>query len=141
MREVLQMFELDLPWPPTGNHSTRHARGGSHYKTPAALAYRARVASLVVDRGFGGAPSRQAAGTGVRSASNTLRGPLALDWVLAPPSAHAVDLDNVRKEAADALTLAGLWTDDSNRVIREERFRWAQPCPPGAISLIIQVLA
>jgi crossover junction endodeoxyribonuclease RusA len=120
---------MELPWPPTGNHATQHTRGGGHYKTRETLAYRAAVASLL--RGIG---------VGSQTLPEPLEGPLAVSWLLAPPDGRARDVDNVRKEAADALTKAGLWVDDSCQVIRREAFEWSDPQPGGIIALTVREL-
>jgi hypothetical protein len=43
----------------------------------------------------------------------------------------------LRKELADALTLAGLWTDDCGRVIRRETWEWVDPIPGGQVLLML----
>jgi crossover junction endodeoxyribonuclease RusA len=121
---TFKTIELELPWPPTGNSSTRHTKSGIHYKTSKAVAYRAAVAQLLGWKGLGTKP---------------LEGPLQLYWLLAPPDRRARDVDNTRKEAADALTLGRLWVDDSNKVIREECFVWTDPIKDGKIFLTITV--
>jgi Holliday junction resolvase RusA-like endonuclease len=45
----------------------------------------------------------------------------------------------VRKVVGDALTRAGLWTDDSNKVLRREVFDWTDPEPGGQILLTLEV--
>ena len=77
-------------------------------------------------------------GIGTQNAKKPLLGPLSLHWVLAPPDRRATDVDNVRKEAADALTLAGLWVDDSCKVLRRELFEWTDPVPGGRVLLTIK---
>jgi Holliday junction resolvase RusA-like endonuclease len=54
-------------------------------------------------------------------------------WVLAPPDRRARDHTNVLKEVEDCLTAAGLWLDDSNKVIRHVTVSWADPVPGGDI--------
>lgn len=121
-------YQLELPWPTvTGNHAVKHTRTGGHYKTPQAKAYEAAVAAIVVEAGLGYA--------------QTLKGPLTASWLLAPPDRRARDLDNVRKTAADALTKAGFWADDSNKVLVEERFVWTTPEPGGVVLLTVEVWA
>lgn len=126
---VTRTIELALPYPPSGNHSVRHARGGAHYLTPQTRAYRAAVAVEVVRAGL-------AYGGGVAG----LPGPLATAWLVQPPDRKARDSDNVLKVVRDALTRAGLWVDDSNRVIRRETFVWGPPVPGGRIELTVEVL-
>lgn len=122
-------IELVLPYPPSGNHSVRHGRGGAHYLTGETLAYRAAVARAVAEAGLGPGSGHEALG-----------GPLGASWLLLPPDERHRDLDNVRKTAADALTKAGVWRDDSGRVIRRESFEWGPSLPGGRIELAIEVL-
>lgn len=120
---LTQSITLELPYPPTGNHATRHTRTGGHYKTAETVAYRAAVRRLLVGQGLGG--------------SKALKGPLEASWVVAPPDNRARDLDNLRKELADALTLAGLWADDSCKVLRRELWEWCSPEPGGKVLLTL----
>lgn len=119
-------FTFELPWPPTGNHATRHTRTGGHYKTRETLAYRGLVAQIVAAMGMGNLLGKQ-----------PLSGPLAVEWVLGPPDRRSRDVDNVRKECADALTLAGLWADDSCKVIRRESFEWTEPVREGRVLVTV----
>lgn len=128
---MTQMITLELPYPPTGNSSTRHTRGGGHYKTSDTVAYRAAVLRLLAGMGLGKGLAR-------KSSQGPLQGPLKACWVIAPPDNRARDLDNVRKEAADALTLAGLWVDDSCKVLRQETFEWVPPEPGGKVLLTVE---
>ncbi len=121
---TFRTIEIELPWPPTGNTATRHTRSGVHYKTDKAKSYRAAVAQILGWKGLGGAK---------------LKGPLTVAWLLAPPDNRSRDVDNARKEAADALTLGGLWVDDSNKVIREEHFVWTDAIKDGKVLLTITV--
>jgi len=115
---------LEVLWPPTGNHATRHTRSG-HYKTREAALYRAQVRADVCLLGLSCLP---------------LVGPLKVSWRLSPPDRRARDVDNVRKELADALTLAGFWKDDSCKVIRHEQFEWTEPVPGGRVQVTAGVL-
>ena len=126
---VQSTIELSLPYPPSGNHSVRHAAGGRHYLAASARAYRGAVLVAVAGRGLGSFARRGA-----------LQGPLALSWLLLPPDARARDSDNVMKAVRDALTKAGVWVDDSNRVIRREVIEWSDPVPGGRVELTIEVL-
>jgi crossover junction endodeoxyribonuclease RusA len=123
---MVRTLSLELPWPPTGNHATKHTTTGGHYKTREAGLYRSMVRNEVYQSMLTGLP---------------LTGPLEVSWLLAPPDRRARDVDNVRKECADALTLAGLWVDDSCKVIRRERFEWTEPVPGGRVMLEVGVLA
>jgi Holliday junction resolvase RusA-like endonuclease len=122
------VYVLELPWPPiTGNRSVKHTKHG-HYKCPKAVAYRAAVARSLSGQGVGSLMGQK-----------PLVGPLIASWVLAPPDKRARDMDNVRKEIADALTLAGFWADDSNKVLVREVFEWTDPVAGGAIALTVEV--
>lgn len=124
-------FEFELPWPPVlGNHATKHTRSGQHYKVPKAVAYDALVRQIVASMGMG-----------CLTGQKPLAGPLSVSWLLAPPDKLARDVDNVRKVAADALTKAGFWVDDSNKVLTREAFEWTPPTPGGSIGLTVEVLA
>jgi crossover junction endodeoxyribonuclease RusA len=123
-------YEFSLPWPAaTGNHAVKHTRTGGHYKTPQAKAYEAVVAQIVAAMGLGNLLGKK-----------PLAGPLAVSWLLSPPDRRARDLDNLRKVVADALTRAGFWEDDSNKVLVRESFEWADSTPGGEISLLVEVV-
>ncbi len=123
-------WEFSLPWPAaTGNHAVKHTRTGGHYKTPEAKAYEAVVAQIVAGMGMGNLLGQKPLG-----------GPLAVSWLLAPPDRRARDLDNLRKVVADALTRAGFWADDSNKVLARESFEWTDATPGGEVSLLVEVL-
>lgn len=124
-------FEFALPWPTvTGNHAVKHTRTGGHYKTADARAYEATVAQIVAAMGLGHLLGKK-----------PLEGPLVVSWLLSPPDLRARDMDNARKVAADALTRAGFWVDDSNKVLVEEHFVWTDASPGGQISLLVEVMA
>lgn len=123
-------WEFSLPWPAaTGNHAVKHTRTGGHYKTPAAKAYEGTVAQIVAGMGMGSLLGQK-----------PLDGPLAVSWLLSPPDRRARDIDNLRKVVADALTKAGFWVDDSNKVLTRESFEWADSTPGGEVSLVVEVL-
>ena len=82
-----------------------------------------------------------AMGMGALLGKKALGGPLAVSWLLSPPDRRARDVDNVRKVVADALTRAGFWVDDSNKVLVRETFDWHDPTPGGEVHLIVEVLA
>ena len=98
---------LSLPFPPSGNHSTKHA-GGRHYSTPETISYRAKVNAQVM----------------AENAARGLSGPLVVVCELFPPSNRRMDMDNRFKTLADALTHSGVWKDDSQiidlRLVRGE---------------------
>lgn len=117
---------LTMPYPPagaTGNHAVKHARGG-HYLTDAAKAYRAQIAfELLTQNGRRG-----------------LEGPLSVELTIHPPDKRARDAGNVTKSLYDNLTHAGLWVDDSNKVIRREVIEWGDPVPGGKVLVIVRGL-
>lgn len=114
---------LELPYPShTGNHSVRHTRGGGHYVTKEAEAYRLMV-SLKASPG--------------RMAPRMLAGPLRLEWLIAPPDRKARDVDNLMKVVCDALTRCGFWVDDSNKVLKHGSWQWTDPVPGGSILLTV----
>ena len=123
-------YEFALPWPSaTGNHAVKHTRTGGHYKTREAKAYEALVARIV-----GGL------GLGHQFGEKPLGGPLAVSWLLSPPDRRARDVDNVRKVVADALTRAGFWADDSNKVLTRESFEWGDVSPGCEVNIVVEVL-
>lgn len=128
--EKIGSWEFSLPWPTaTGNHAVKHTRTGGHYKTPAAKAYEGAVAQIVAAMGMGNLLGQKPLG-----------GPLSVSWLLSPPDRRARDIDNLRKVVADALTKAGFWVDDSNKVLARESFEWADSTPGGEVSLLVEVM-
>lgn len=118
-----EILSIILPYPPagaTGNHAVRHGKRG-HYLSDAAQTYRAQV-NIALAQQHG---------------KRRLEGPLVAEWRFFPPDRRARDSDNVRKTLADALTMAGLWVDDSNRVIRREVFEWGDVVKGGKVELRI----
>ena len=90
------MIELELPYPPSGNHAWKHARG-RHYLTDEAKRYYEQVGWLVRSKGL-------AMGLDCR---------LVVSCEIAPPDKRRRDLDNVWKVLGDACTKAGVWEDDT----------------------------
>lgn len=120
---IVRQWRLELPYPPgTGNHSVRHVRG-RHYLTAQAKAYRGEVAVAAHRAGMAG---------------RKLLGPLRVRYVAAPPDRRERDSDNVEKPLKDALTKAGVWASDSNKVIRSSTFEWAEPMAGGSLLVVIE---
>jgi crossover junction endodeoxyribonuclease RusA len=111
---------IDLPYPRvTGNHAVKHTRAGGHYVTAEAQAYYDDVARIVRGR---------------RAPAGLLR----TDWIIAPPDRRARDFDNLSKIVKDALTRAGFWTDDSNKVIGCGSWTWVtSPIKEGRVNLTV----
>lgn len=119
-------LEIILPYPPagtTGNHAVKHARGG-HYLTSAVKRYRHAIMMCCATQG----------------ARRQLAGPLQVEWRLSPPDRRARDSDNVLKTLKDALTHAGVWTDDSNKVIRRELVEWHEVLTGGLVRVHIRAM-
>lgn len=112
---------LYLPYPVgTGNNSVRHGSRG-HYLTAEAKACRDAVADIL--RG--------------RRAPN---GRVRTEWVINPPDLRARDFDNLSKVVNDALTHAGFWVDDSNKVIESGEWQWLEPVKGGLIELHVRTV-
>jgi len=80
---------LSLPYPPTGNHTTKHTRG-SHYSTAIARKYKTDAVALIE----------------AQNAAAAFSGPLSVVCEIYPPDGRRRDLDNVWKTLADSLTHA-----------------------------------
>jgi crossover junction endodeoxyribonuclease RusA len=118
---VSRGYQLTLPYPVhSGNRAVRHARG-LHYVSDKTLEYRTRVADI-------------AGRLGLRA--RKLAGPLRVEFLLAPPDSRARDADNVLKVVKDALTKAGVWADDSNKVITELGVKWAPYLAEGGVVVV-----
>ena len=88
---------LHLPWPPTINSYYKMTRQMQRYLDPKVREFRQKVADCT---------NEQAPGL-------TLDTPLFMEVYLYPPDRRKRDLDNYMKGLLDAITEAGLWTDDS----------------------------
>lgn len=110
---------LVLPWPPTGNHGTKHG-GGAHYLTAEHKAYRSRVASIVAQTRTPHVPS-----------------PYTAHVVWYPPDRRERDSDNAQKILFDALVKAGVISNDSFADKRTYREDVVLPASPREGYLII----
>lgn len=90
------MIMLSIPYPPSGNHMWKHAKG-KHYLTDQARRYYEQVAWVIRSSGL-------AMGLECR---------LEVEVDIYPPDKRKRDLSNVIKVVEDACTKAGLWQDDS----------------------------
>ena len=113
------MIELNIPYPPSGNHMWKHTRNGHHYLTDKARAYYEQVAYLV--RGQ------------IPEMCMTER--LEVTCSLCPPDKRRRDMDNAWKVISDSLTKANVWADDSQ--IRKLTIQWLEPKTGGAVHVAI----
>lgn len=114
---------LSLPYPPTGNHATKHG-GGRHYLAPEVRAYRVRVdISVKAQRITPVAP----------------KVPCKVVAEIHHPDNRRRDMDNAWKTLADALTLAGVWADDYQVV--DLRLVRMEPRPGGQVIVSIEETA
>lgn len=116
-------YTFDLPYPPlSGNRAARKGQGKVY--TPRAIqTYRSAVAVACSRAGV---------------ARLALRGPLEAVFVVAPPDNRARDADNLLKVVKDAITRAGVWADDSNRVIASESVQWTTCEKGGAVMVLLR---
>lgn len=61
--------------------------------------------------------------------------PLSVKMKIVPPDRRRRDIDNICKTLFDALTLAGLWTDD--KLIKKLTVEVVEPTKPGYIEMEI----
>ena len=62
-----------------------------------------------------------------------LNTPIDVKMVITPPDRRKRDIDNICKTLWDALTLAGMWTDD--RLIHNLHISISEPCKPGWVDM------
>ena len=86
-----------LPWPPTVNSYYSTGHGKVKYVSAKGRKFRDQVAQDIAEQAPGLTYAEQ----------------LYAEIVLYPPDRRTRDLDNYLKALLDALTLAGLWADDS----------------------------
>lgn len=108
-------MKLILPWPPSTNHTWRKGKGRM-FVSAKTKTFRLAVASIVL----------------AQKAAWRLAGPLEVHVTLYPPDRRKRDEDNFAGKALfDALTLAGVWEDDSQ--IRRKVVEWGEVTKPGAV--------
>lgn len=121
-------LELSLPYPRvSGNGKTRLGPSGV-FSVKAARDYDLDVKKALVNSVWSG---------------DAIRAQIEVHFDAWPPDARERDSDNVEKVLKDALTKAGLWSSDSNRVIRRSIFTWHDAdieTPKGAVIVSIFLL-
>lgn len=115
-----QTTEFVLPWPPAMNHIWRSVVIGGAPRV--LLAKAGREYREVVRRAIG--PCRP------------LQGRLAVSLEVVPPDRRRRDVDGVPKCLFDALTHAGVWSDDSQ--IDELWIRRMPPEPGGRVRVVVK---
>ena len=101
--DLMPIFEVTLPWPPTVNTYWRHKVTGklaTVYVSAEGKAYRKAVNYWVLE-----------AATVQRYVKAV--GPVRVVIEAFPPDRRKRDLDNILKSLLDSLTHAGVWEDDS----------------------------
>lgn len=88
---------LYLPWPPTVNSYYKTSRSGHKYLDKSVGAFRDAIHTALHEQ----VPGLE------------LVDPLFIDVFLFPPDKRKRDLDNYMKGLLDAITVSGLWEDDS----------------------------
>ena len=119
------MIRLELTWPPSTNRTWRHARGRTYLPKEVKL-FRASVYSIVL------AEKARCQLVGL-----PLCGDLEAIITLHPPDKRRRDEDNFAGKALfDALTLAGVWGDDSQ--IRRKIVEWGGIIKDGKVVVEIK---
>jgi crossover junction endodeoxyribonuclease RusA len=90
------MVEVNMPYPPSGNHIWKHTRAGKHYLTEEARAFFSKIRFIVSNQGY----------------DIKLDSRLHVVCRICPPDKRKRDLDNVWKVVSDSMTKAGVWVDD-----------------------------
>lgn len=119
-------MKLILPYPPSVNTYWRHVVMGRSARvliSKEGRAYRKAVGDAVAEQ-------RAGRMSGSRK--------LAVNLTAFPPDARARDLDNLPKAVLDALTHAGVWSDDS-QIDALHILRGAK-CPGGLLTVEIEAI-
>ena len=101
--DLIPIFEVTLPWPPSVNTYWRHkvtGRLATVYISAEGKAYRKAVNDLVMEAAMVQRYLKAA-------------GPVRVVIEAFPPDRRKRDLDNILKSLLDSLTHAGVWEDDS----------------------------
>ena len=91
-----EMIDIELPFPPSGNHFWKHS-GSSHYITAKGEKYLRQIQWIIASKGMRYKLSKR----------------LEVEVIFFPPNKRRFDLDNMIKVLNDCLTKSGVWEDDS----------------------------
>ena len=113
---------ITLPWPPSTNHTWRKGKGRV-FLSEKTKTFRKAVASIVL----------------ATRIPRPALGALEVSVTLHPPDKRRRDADNFAGKALfDALTLAGVWADDSQ--IRKQTTTWGEIVKGGCVRVDIAPL-
>lgn len=117
-------LSLLLPWPPSGNHATKHSTTGAHYLTDEHKRYRAAVASIFA-----------------QADAPMITSPYRCEIVWHLPDRRERDSDNLQKVLFDALRHAGAIRGDSmlDKVAYSESV--VVPAKPWAGGVLVEIVA
>ena len=106
------MIILQLPWPPSTNHS-HHYGGGRKFLDKKTKTFREKVQEVVIEKNV-----------------TKLEGRLSMFIALFPPDRRRRDIGNYEKQTTDALMHAGVFDDDEQidliTIVREEIVKGGQ---------------
>ncbi len=114
-------IQIDVPWPPTGNHAYTVARGRKILSSAGRM-YREHVSICIA----------------MKAGGRKLSGKLAMRIDAYPPDNRVRDLDNLLKLPIDCVKRAGVIADDGDiDLLSIER---GKTCNGGLLSIRISVL-
>ena len=119
-------IELYLPFPPSNNNYYTHTRRGI-FISKKGRDFRQATAEAVNEQLCGSAPDLP-----------LITSPMLIETVYFPPDRRKRDIANYSKALHDALTLAGLWEDDS---LIDQNFEYrGQLCPDRSGSVFMRIV-
>jgi crossover junction endodeoxyribonuclease RusA len=124
---------IQLPWPPSMNHYWRSIIVMGICKVTRKRKRRVQVLISAEGRKY-----RKAVAAAVLeqlARYPRMSGPLAVELHACPPDRRVRDLDNLLKGTLDAMTHAGVWTDDGNL----DRIQIERHAPVPGGSLVVSV--
>lgn len=109
-------IEAWLPYPPSVNNLFSQTKAGRRFPAKHYVEWR-RHADLLL----------------MAARLKPIHGPVLIEITLTPPDKRARDPDNGTKAILDSLVRMRLIPDDSNKIVRDLRVRWAEGPAPGAL--------